>query len=276
VKTVALLLATVREMITRVTLIVLGAISTFILLFVLAAVSLVVTPEGSALAMFGTPVTPPAPAEQVETLVSGLQASLAGGLFFGVILFGTFATAGVVPETLERGIIDIYLSKPLDRWQLLLGRSLGAVLAIVLHIAYFLGVLWLICGIRLGVWNPAIFLVGLTMAYTFACLFSILVLTGVATRTSAVPIITAFLYLLIIGSLLHHREQSLYLISENAVYRWCIDGLYYVLPQLSELREATERLFLRQDVPWRPYVQSLASSAALFTGAAYLFRRKDF
>jgi len=152
-KLLALIQHTFREVAAKATLWVLAGISTLILLVVALGFSTEASANGVVLMFFGHATSPPLEKAELEHAVATMQAGLAGGLMTGVFLFGLFATAGIIPEALEKGIVDLYLSKPIARWELLAGKSLGAVSVILANIFYFIGALWLVVGLKAGVWN---------------------------------------------------------------------------------------------------------------------------
>jgi len=275
-KTLTLIMSTFRELLTKATIYVLAGISTLILLAVLAGVSSSSGPEGTTLLMFGSPIGPPMPAEAVAEFVSNMLAGFAKGMFAGVVLFGVFATAGIIPDSLEKGTVDLYLSKPLRRWELLLGKYLGGVCVVVVNILYFLGGISLIFGIRLGIWDFQFLLSTFILSFVFACLFSVVGFLGVLFRNSAIPIIGAFLYLLIVGPILQQREHGLFMISENGIYRGIVDGIYYLLPQLGGMMDGVSNVILRQEIDWKPFGQSLLSSMVFLGGGVLILNRKDF
>jgi len=205
-----------------------------------------------------------------------MQAGLAGGLFTGIILFGIFATAGVIPDALEKGTVDLYLSKPIARWELLLGKYLGAVAAIFVNVLYFMAGAWIIFGIKCGVWDTRILLSTFTITYMFACLYAVLTFIAVLTRNTPVSIILVYLYLFVIGPVLQNRETVLYLISDNTIYRSFIDGVSYLFPQLDAMRTNGAKQLLAQEMDWKPFVQSLLSASAFFLGGAVLLKQRDF
>jgi len=272
----ALILHTVREVAAKATLWVLVGISTVILLVIALGFSTDTTADGVVLQIFGHATTPPLERSQLEQAVATMQAGLAGGLMTGVFLFGIFATAGIIPEALEKGIVDLYLSKPIARWELLAGKSLGAVAVILVNIVYFIGALWLVVGLKAGIWSLQLLLSPLLMTFVFACLYSIVTVLAVATRNMGIVIIGAFLYLIVVGAALESRAQGLYLLSGSAVYRSVVDGLFYIFPQIAGMQNQIALLILKQQVDWVPFAQSFASSCAIFGAAAALLQRKDF
>lgn len=275
-KLLALIRLTLRELAAKATIIILAAISTIVLLGLLAAVSTETTADGTVLKMFGQQTTPPLPQEQVLEAIRALEAGLAGGLFTGIILFGIFATAGVIPDALEKGTVDLYLSKPIARWELLLGKYLGAVAAIFVNVVYFMLGAFLIFGIKCSLWDPQLLLSTLTITFMFACLYALVAFLAVVSRNTAVTIILVYLFLFLIGPILHSREMSLYLISENSIYRGILDGLYYLFPQIDGMRAEGAKQLLAQEMNWKPFAQALLSGTAFFLGGAVLLKRRDF
>jgi ABC-type transport system involved in multi-copper enzyme maturation permease subunit len=275
-KILALVFHTFLELRAKVTLIILVGISTFVLLGVSLVLSSVESEAGATLMIFGQPVAPPVPQEELAKLVATVQGGLAGGLFFGISLFGLFATASLVPDALEKGTIDLYLSKPMGRWQLLLGKHLGAVAVVFANVVYFVGASWLIIGVKVDVWNPEYLAAGLTMTFVFACLYSIVVLLAVLFRSTAVSIIGAFLYLFILTEVLEGREGLLYLISENSVYRTVIDGVYYALPQIAAMQKNIGNLIMQTPLEWGPFIQSFLSALVLFGISVVVINRTDY
>ncbi len=275
-KLLTLILATFRELFSKATLYVLLGISTLILVGTLVSLSSDKTDDGVVLKLFGNQVSPPTPIEELAALVYGMQTGLAKGLFVGIMLFGVFATAGIIPDSLEKGTVDLYLSKPLARWELLLGKYLGSVAVMFAVILYFIGGIWLGFGVRIGVWNVQFLLSAFTMSFMFACIFSLVLFLGVVFRNAAIPIIGCFIYLMFVDNLLENRETILYLLSDNKIYRGILDGLYYIFPQVSGMQKSLESQIMHKTMEWKPFVQALISSAVIFTGAAFIMRRKDF
>jgi ABC-type transport system involved in multi-copper enzyme maturation permease subunit len=273
-KLLALIRMTLRELTAKATFIILAAISTLVLLGLLAAVSTETTADGTVLKVFGQQASPPG--QYFGEVLHAMQAGLASGLFTGIVLFGIFATAGVIPDALERGTVDLYLSKPIARWELLLGKYLGAVLSIFINVAYFMVGAWLIFGIKCQTWDSQIILSTFTTTFMFACLYALVAFIGVLTRNTPVTIILVYLFLFLVGPVLQNRETTLFLISENAVYRWVLDGFFYIFPQLSGLQSNGTRLFLGQELDWKPFVQSFLSASAFFLGGAVILKRRDF
>ena len=272
----ALVKGTVRELSSKAVLYVLAGISTLILVVAALAIGATSSPDGMTITFFGNPIGTPVPQETLATMARGLEATFAGGLFFGVVVFGVFGTAGIIPDALEKGTVDIYLSKPIARWQLLAGKYLGGIVVIFANIAYFIAGLWLVVGWKVGVWNMHFLLSALLMTYVFACLFAIVAFLGVLSRNMAIPIIGAIVYMLLIANPLEGRQAGLYLLSDSGVYRSIVDGLYYLLPQIPAMESGAMHLVAGEGTTFVPYLQSFLSAGALLCASAWLLQRRDF
>ncbi len=270
---------TLRELASKTTMYILAGISTIVLIGTAFSVSVSTTDAGAVVSLFGQPLMEaPLPQDAVVHFIRQMQAGLAGGLFTGVMLFGVFATAGIVPDMLEKGTVDLYLSKPIARWELFLGKYLGGVAAIGVNILYFLLGAWIVFGLRSGVWDPSLLVTALIMIFMFACLFGLVAFIGVWTRNTATTIILTFVFLFIIeGPLLAHREGTIYRLWDNTTYHTVIDGFFYLLPQITGMQTAAAaQLAGISEFDWKPFLQAFLSGAAFFLGGAVILKRRDF
>jgi ABC-type transport system involved in multi-copper enzyme maturation permease subunit len=270
------ILFTIRELGSKITLYILAGISSLIILILALGLSLHETEVGAVGALFSLPFTPPMQPADLGGVIRGMQAGLASGLFAGITLLGVIATASVIPDMLEKGIAELQLSKPLERWQLLLGKYFGGVLALLANAVYFLAGIWFVFGIKIGLWNVQVLLSAFTLTFMFACLYALVVLLGVLFRSTAISILGAFLYLFVLGGLLQGREVGLYLVSESPVYRGLLDGIYYLLPQFAGMQQSLGRQIMDASLAWKPFVQSFFSSCMLLGISAALFHRQDY
>ena len=270
-----ILFHTFLELRAKVTLIILVAISALVLLGVAFSLSASETPEGVTLMIFGNPLGQPVPPDAIATLVAQIQTTLAGGLMTGVFLFGIIATASLLPDALEKGTVDMYLSRPMWRWELLLGKHLGATAVLGVTILGFMTGLWLVVGLRVGYWNHALIPAALLITFVFLTLYALVVFLAVLSRSTPVAILGAFLYYFILDGILESRERTLYLLSENGVYRTVLDGLYYIFPQVSSMQATIGQTIAQGSPGWEPLLQGLLSATAWFVAGAAVFGRQD-
>ncbi len=116
---------------------------------------------------------------------STLAGILAHGLadfylgWVGLVL-ALIATAGVFPSFMEKGTVEILLSKPMRRWRLFLGKYAGSMVFILMQSVAFIGLTFLVAGVRWNLWLWSylwfipLFVILFSYLYCFAVLFGIL------------------------------------------------------------------------------------------------------
>lgn len=228
----------------------------------------------------GRTVTDPETGERLregltlEGFVLGAQSFVAGAAYWVGLLLGFFATAPLLGSLLERGRIDLLLSKPWSRGRLLAGHVAGVWAAGLALTAYLFGMVWLVLSVKTGVWNGAfLWAIGVVFAM-FAVLHSILTLVGVWTQSTALSLIVAYGLLFASIILAFHAV----LVPQVApVWRPVITGLYYVLPDFGAVTTAVVQLAHGEVVAdWDPLLSSLAFAGAAYGTAGWLFHRRDF
>jgi ABC-type transport system involved in multi-copper enzyme maturation permease subunit len=199
-----------------------------------------------------------------------------------IMLFGIFGIAGLIPSMLEKGKIDLFLSKPLTRGELLMARSIGAVSGIAINLIYFFLGIWLIFGSRIGIWHWGFLSSVIYVIIAFFCYYSVVAIVGLITRSTGFSILLAFLFSIISWGL-EKREQGLYVIWDNSIYHRLLDGLYYLTPQLSAMLENSTRIvgempLMQQSVEFTiiPFVYSLLATSLLYFLAVLYFSRQDY
>src|SRR5258707_1132415 len=92
-------------------------------------------------------------ATDVTNLVRSVHGSLLAFLYGVGLFFAVFASAGLIPTIFEPGRIELLLSKPVRRGHILLGRYLGTLLVVSFNLLYLVVSIWLILGIKTGIWT---------------------------------------------------------------------------------------------------------------------------
>ena len=98
----------------------------------------------------------------------------------GTILM-IIATAGMFPAMMRRGSIDVPLSKPLGRYRLFLYKYLASMVFVFLQATLFVGLTFLVMGIRWGVWLPGYLLSIPLLVLLFSYVYCISALVAVRT-----------------------------------------------------------------------------------------------
>ncbi len=129
----------------------------------------------------------PAPLGILLYVIQDLVISSMGGMF--IILIAVVITSFFIPNMLQPGSVVMLLSKPINRMTLLLFKYFGGLFFVLILGTFVVGGVWLITGLRAGVWAPGIFLVVPLLTFSFAILYSVSTLTAVLTRNSIVAIL---------------------------------------------------------------------------------------
>ena len=130
----SIILLTFRESLAKKTFMAFLGISTFICLLLIFALNLdIVNGMQSSVSLFGQDIES---AAEITKILFGIESGIAILLFSGGIFMSLFATSSLVPSLLQEGYIDIFISKPVSRLDILLGRYLGAIVIVALNIFY--------------------------------------------------------------------------------------------------------------------------------------------
>ena len=274
---------TIREALFKGTLLFFFVISNLIILFFIVALGSTTEDGTTSLTLFGNIVTPRGipnfnPAEF-------LFLQLFNTSTFWVMLFGIFATAGMIPSMLDKGTVELYLSKPLSRTQILIARSVGACGGIGINLLYFAAAIWLTIGLKTGLWHHQFLLASLMTLPIFFFYYSIVALIAVMTRSTGFSIMFALIFWLF-TSMLQNREMLLYPWWDNAIYRTSLDAAYYATPQISQMIESAAHL-IGSDITQRlseaeeafsalPFFTSALSAGLLYGLSSWYFSRQDY
>ena len=84
----------------------------------------------------------------LKEIVVGLELLIISPLAGLCLLLAIFSSASFVPVMLEKVTIDLLLSKPISRPQLLIGKYLGGLLVVFLNILFLIVGVWLIISLK--------------------------------------------------------------------------------------------------------------------------------
>ncbi len=264
---------TFRESLAKKTFIAFFGISTFICLLFMFALNLdIVDGMKSSISIFGKDIEK---ITEVEEIIWGIEGGIAVMLFTAGIFMSLFATSSLIPNMLQPGYIDLFLTKPLSRFQILLGRFMGAVSIVAFNIFYLVIFSWIVMSVKTGLWNWGFLLAGLMIVITFAILFALVTFLGVVSRSSAFSLMMTYL-ILFFSPLLIQRDR-IYALLSSKIYGYIVDGLYYILPKTAELGDMTQKLVRGVAVTsWMPLWTSLLFGGIIFVISGFIFQRKNF
>ena len=209
----------------------------------------------------------------IEKILIVIESGIATAAYSVGIFLSIFATANLVPSMLERGSIDLLVSKPLSRPLIFLGRYLGALAIVIFNITYLILGNWLILSLKTGFWySPYLLSIPVVVA-TFAIMYALMSLVGVTTRSTGFTMTVPYA-IIFLSPLLIERDR-LYAISEGLYY--LAQGLYHVLPKIVQIGRINQELVMGQSFGgWSPLWTSGLAGSVMLLGAILIFARKEF
>jgi ABC-type transport system involved in multi-copper enzyme maturation permease subunit len=213
----------------------------------------------------------------VQQSVMSLQAIMTSVSYLLVLIFCIISSASFIPSMVDKGTIDLLLSKPLSRFNILLSKYLGAVIFVGISLVYFIGAIWLILSIKSGYWNFSFLFTILSLTFAFAVMYSIVVVIGLTTQSSVIAILVNLFLLFVICPILAARETVIFTFVQNEVVRFVFNFFYYVFPKPGEINDITIKLITGEPVAsWQPVITSFLFCAAVMSYSVYYFSRKDY
>ena len=216
------------------------------------------------------------------------------------LLIAVVLTAFFFPNLMRKGAIDLVLSKPINRVTLLIFKYVGGLTFVFLNTAYAVGGVWLVLGLRSGIWSSGFLLTIFGITFYFAILYAVSTLIGVLTRNAIASILVtiAFWFLMwIVGfvysfvDLVKHEPGF-----KDRIPKWVVvtvDTAHAVLPRTKDLDKLTTKLVVQgtlgesdkrrrtlDNLSWPSWGEVLGVSLAhiaLMLGLASLrFVKRDF
>jgi len=117
------------------------------------------------------------------------------GLWFTLLstILALISTAGIFPEFMTSGAVDLYLAKPIGRLRLFLTKYVAGLLFVALQVTIFTVLSFLVLGIRGKIWEPGLFFAIPVVMLFFSYLYSVCVLLGTLTRSTIAALLLTLL-----------------------------------------------------------------------------------
>jgi ABC-type transport system involved in multi-copper enzyme maturation permease subunit len=263
---------TFRESLAKKTFVVFFALSTITHLFFLLALNVDVIDGATAMVqIFGS-----SQQLDVHKMIIAIESGIAILVFIGGIFLSIFATANLIPSMLEKGNIEILISKPLTRSEIFLGRYLGAQSIMILNVVYLIAGTWLILSIKTGFWYlPYLYSIPIIII-TFAIIYALMAFVGLITRSTGVSVMVAYA-VLFFSALLAPQKNKVYALLADKIYYYIIEGIYQAIPKTYELGKINFSLVRGQAIDgWSPLWSSGIVGAAMLLISLFVFSRKDY
>ena len=104
------------------------------------------------------------------------------------ILFAVAITSPIIPRMYDQGALHLLLSKPVSRSLVFVTKFFGGCAFIVLYISLLLSGLFLILGVRFGIWNPGLLYCIPVFVFSFSIFYSVSALAGAIWKNAIVSL----------------------------------------------------------------------------------------
>lgn len=275
-RTWALIVDTWREALARYTLLGFAVVSALFLLTLTFALNLDIV-DGSLAAgtLFGKAFELHHGARAIDTVVVTGQSVFAAMLYILGVFLAVFATGSQVPNLQRRGTVDLYMTRPITRTHLLLGRYLGAVTLVTVNLLLLCGGVFVIISIKTKVWNPRFILATGLILVVFLSYLGFMYLVGVLSSSTPLSIMLPYALYMVSMPLAAHDQIAAAM--DSRFWANVVHGLYWVLPKTAEVgRDLTAYVLGRTTPTLLPLATTAAFGVICLAAAVVTFNRKNF
>jgi ABC-type transport system involved in multi-copper enzyme maturation permease subunit len=210
-----------------------------------------------------------------EMMVRNAQAGLSVFLYTVGMGLAIFASAGLISAVFEPGRVELLLSKPVKRFQILLGRYLGNLLIVATNLFYLVFGFWIIFGAKTGVWRPHLLLASVVTLFVFAVMLAFILLTAVLWENAAVSILST--YALVVMSAVLAAKSLLERLLSSETSRDIVRVLYYAFPKLPDNSLIMRDIILGQAInSWMPVWSTALFGVVALGSGLWIFSRRNF
>src|ERR1044072_495172 len=89
----------------------------------------------------------------VKQAVLSVETGFIGLAFPLILFFSIISASSFIPSMVDKGTIDLLISKPVSRFTILMSKYIGAILFIFISMLFLVGSMWLIISLKSGYWN---------------------------------------------------------------------------------------------------------------------------
>jgi ABC-type transport system involved in multi-copper enzyme maturation permease subunit len=166
----------------------------------------------------------------------------------GAVFIGILVTAPVIPHMFETGSIELLLSKPITRVMLFLTKYFGGCMFVMVSGAYLIAGIWLIAGVRFGVWESRLFLCVPIFLFLFMVYYSVSALAALIWRSAIVCVAVSIIFWLVCFSLSLTKQiiQNTSVIPSQLVRVVMADDRWVAVNESGQVRQWNE-----QSEEWR-------------------------
>jgi len=147
---------------------------------------------------------------------------------------------------------------------------------VFVNVLYLVLGVWFLLGFKFGDWNFGFILSSLVLTFSFAVLYSIVILLGIVSRNSILAMMVTYIIFIIVSPLLASRDM-LTILFESPIVELILDGFYYIFPKTSELGAILNSLSLDAGIEeFQPIITSFIFMFLIIELSIFIFNKKDY
>jgi len=187
-------------------------------------------------------------------------------LAWGATILALISTAGMIPEMVSSGAIELVLSKPISRVRLFLTKFAAGLMFVALQAAVFGVGAILVIGLRGGSWDASPLMAVPLMVLFFSYLFSVCALVGMLTRSTLLSLLATVLVWLgtwgiataeqfLLDQRLRHERETQRLDTQLETFRTTLSTIEAQIDELRSQGAAESEALTPDDTASQPTVQ---------------------
>jgi hypothetical protein len=110
------------------------------------------------------------------------------------IIAAIVVTSSIIPQMFDPSAVTLLLSKPINRSLLFIAKFVGGCAFILLNVAYLLVGLWLIAGVRFGIWNHGMLWCIPIFLFMFLIYYAVSALSGLIWKSAIVSVVMTVIF----------------------------------------------------------------------------------
>lgn len=182
-----------------------------------------------------------------------------------ILLLAMIITSSFIPNMLRKGSVDLLISKPIARPQLLVYKYLGGLTFVLLVTTALVGGIWLALAVRSGYWDTGFLWTIPILTFTFAVLYALATLVAVITRSSSAAMLVATgfaFFLFIVGQIKSESEGRQLRRPNEPRSEWgaVIDNLHDLMPRYRDLGLLNRHVIAEGKIPPELYRMAVRST----------------
>lgn len=193
-----------------------------------------------------------------------------------VLAYYVVATAGSIIEKTERYSIELILSKPFTRRDIILADFLSTVTITSLMTLLLLMMITLVYGIRAHEWTMMFCELFVALSINFIAIYAFVILSGIILKNAAIVTVIWIGYVYVVALLLEARSEFIYArFSAHVLVRASFDGLYYFLPQVHAVSINVISFLSKTTGSLQPILFTLLGGMVALVSSIFFFNRQE-